>query len=285
MRTNALALVALAPAALGCTGAVASSAEQADAETTASTTAVVIVERTGDDGHGSRAEASARFLRVDARVPADDALRAIGAGLDLPARGTCANIAELAPATGQAAPVVELIDVGAVSLEAAGGETRLVPRQLPDVTDLVSGIVYARAAELALLPADARYIVHVGGGRDLDAFDAVAWAPGDPADVRISGEDVAGLVVANGPVVDLAWTPGGSDDAVYVDVAPGRVRCLLGEAGRDGVERATIPASMLADAGGALVVHRVHRESLPAHGIDSGEIRFDFARSSSYVRR
>src|SRR5580704_19734396 len=98
MRTTALALVTLAPAALGCTGAVASSAEQADAETAASTTAVVIVERTSDDGHGSRAEASARFLRVGARVPADDALRAIGAGLDLPPRGTCASLAELSPA-------------------------------------------------------------------------------------------------------------------------------------------------------------------------------------------
>ena len=284
MRLALITVAVLAPGALGCTGAVAASGEP-DAETTVATSALVIVERTSDDGHGSRAEASARFVRVDARVPTEDALRAIGAGLDLPARGACATVAELAPARGQATPIVELVDVGPVSLEAAGVETRLVPRQLPDVTDLVSGIVYARAAELTLLPSDTRYVVHVGGGRDLDAFDVVAWAPGDPADVRIAGEDFSGVVVASGPAVDLAWTPGKSDDVVYVDVAPGNLRCVLGEAGVDGASRAAVSSSLLADAGGTLVVHRVHRESLTARGIDSGEIRFDFARSVAYVRR
>ena len=46
----------------------------------------------------------------------------------------------------------------------SGHETHLVPRQLPDVTDVVSGVVYARAADSALFPSSARYLVHVSGG-------------------------------------------------------------------------------------------------------------------------
>ena len=253
----------------------------ADAEVATTTNAVVVVERTNTANEGSRAEASAQFVRIAAAASVEDALRAIGASLDLPARGACATLTSLSGGMtrGEPAPFVELVDVGAVSLEAGGVETHLLPRQLPDVTDVVTGVVYARAAEPALLPAAARYTIHVAGGADLGAFDVVAPAPGDPSAVRISGESPLGSVVATGPTVDLAWATDASDDIVYVDIRPNGVRCVFANSGHAAV------STLFFDETGTLVVHRLHREPLRAVGIDSGEVRFDFARSVVYTRR
>ncbi len=269
----------MVPAATGCAGNAMGTAGDAEAATT--TSAVVVVERSVGATEGSRAEASARFVRIAAGASVDDALRAIGAAPELPARGVCASVTSLAGAfaRGEPAPVVELVDVGAVSLEAGGLETRLLPRRLPDVTDVVSGVVYARAAEPALLPAATRYVVHVAGGQDLGAFDVTASAPGDASAVRIAGEESQGNLVASGPTVHLAWAADTSDDLVYVDVRPSGVRCVFGNTGHGAI------STLYFDEAGALVVHRLHREPLHAAGIDSGEVRFDFARSVPYTRR
>jgi hypothetical protein len=278
MRLSWLVQLPFLATALGCAGNVSGAAGDAEAATT--TSAVVVIERTIDATEGSRAEGSARFVRVTTPASVDDALRAIGAALELPRRTPCASVASLAlgASATESAPVVELVDVGAVSLTAGGIETRLLPRQLPDVTDVVSGVVYARAAELTLLPAATRYVVRVAGGSNLGAFEATASAPDDPNEVLIAGEGARGRVVASGPTVDLAWKASSSDDVVYVDVRPSGVRCAFGDVGH-----AAVPALFLAEAG-TLAVHRLHREPLRAPGIDSGEIRFDFARTVAYVR-
>ncbi len=275
---------------MGCTGTVSDPAVAGDAETSTTTSAIVIVERTVDATGGPRAETSARFVRIASRSSTRDALRAIGATVDLPAPATCASIAALAGAGGnspsEAPPVVELLDVGAVSLEANGNETRLVPRQLPDVTDVVSGVVYARAADPVLLPSSTRYVVHVRGGPSLEPFDVAAAAPADPADVRVAGEDAAtGLVVTAGAPIELAGTADATDDALYVEVQPAAFRCTLsGSPSAPGDRaRASVPASLIDDTG-TLVVHRVHRETLVARGLDSAEVRFDFSRSVAYAR-
>jgi hypothetical protein len=279
MRLGWFALLPLLPAAVGCAGNVSGAGGDAEAATT--TSAVVVVERTIDEADGSRAEGSARFVRVQAPASADDALRAIGAALELPARGACASVASLGGRSARSEPmaVVELIDVGAVSLEADGVRTHLSPRQLPDVTDVVSGVVYARATEPTLLPASTRYVVHVAGGQDLGPFHVTATAPGDPTAVRIAGENNQGTILATGPTVDLVWAPDVSDDLVYVDVRPNGVRCVFGNVGHAAV------STLFFDDTGTLVVHRLHREPLHAPGIDSGEIRFDFARVVPYTRR
>jgi hypothetical protein len=277
MRISILALLPLLPATVGC--AVSGTADGVDAEATTTTSAVVAVERSAGSTEGSRAEASARFIRVTSPSSADDALRAIGASIELPARGSCATIASLADAPVAPSPVVELLDVGDVTLQADGAETRLSARQLPDVTDVVNGVVYARATDPSLLPAGTLYAVHVGGGHGLDPIDTTATAPGDPDDVRIAGEDAAGELIATGSTVDISWTPRGADDLVYVDVRPNGVRCVLEGSGHDSV------STMFFDDAGTLVVHRLHREAIAARGIDTGEVRFDFARTVAYVRR
>jgi hypothetical protein len=293
MRFPALVLAPSFVVLAGCAGSIAGP-EGADAETTTTTSAVVAVERTTDttDGAGPRATASARFLRVTTAASSFDALRAIGATLNLPARGACATIGSrtleetgagrdrgsLTETPAAQAPVVELVDVGEVSLSAGGLETRLVARQLPDVTDVVSGVVYARAADPSLLPASARYTLRIAGGQVFGPMQIMATAPADPADIQIAGEN-AGLVLVVSPSVDLSWPADAADDAVYVDVQPASVRCAL-----DRGTHGTVAAALLDDTG-TLVVHRLHREPLRLQGIDSGEVRFDFARTVAYVRR
>jgi hypothetical protein len=279
MRRYWLAIVSVA-GTVGCTGTVAASSLDAEAAAT-TTSAIVVVERTSDPAKGARAEGSARFVRVAAPATVDDALRAIGAALELPAPGTCASVRTLAgeSAPSEVPPSVELVDVGTVSLETNGVETRLMPRQLPDVTDVVSGFVYARAPEPSLLPAAAKYLVHVAGGVGVAPFDAVATAPADPASIRLTGEDERSSVVASSSALELTWTPDASDDVVYVDVRPNGVRCVFGGGGRS-----SLPTALLDDAG-TLLVHRLRREALRVPGTDSGEIRFDFARTVAYTRK
>jgi hypothetical protein len=278
MRRDLSPLLSLVPALVGCAGNVSGSAS--DAEVTTTTSAVVVIERAFDTSEGSRAEGSARFVRVTAPGSVESALRAIGAALELPAPGVCASLAALSGRgeRSESTPAIELVDVGPVSLEVGGVSTHLLPRQLPDITDLVSGIVYARAADPALLPTEADYIIHVAGGRDLPAFQVNARAPEDPGAVRISGETTQGSVTLNGSTLDLSWTPDSTNDLLYVDARPDAVRCVF-----DNTGHAAISTALLGSAG-TVVVHRLHREALRAPGIDSGEVRFDFARAVSYVR-
>jgi hypothetical protein len=280
MRACSPFLLSLLPALAGCAGNVSGSAS--DAETATTTSAVVVVERASDATEGSLASGSARFVRVAAPASVDDALRAIGAFLELPATGTCADLIALSGRNGRTSPVpvVELVDVGAVWLEVGGISTHLLPRQLPDVTDVVSGVVYARAAEPALLAADTGYVIHVAGGRDLAAFQVRASAPEDPSNVRIAGENDSGVVTVAGSMLDFSWSASAdaSNDLLYVDTRPDGIRCVF-----DNVGHAAVPTSLLGNAG-TIVVHRLHRDALRAPGVDSGEVRFDFSRAVGYVR-
>jgi hypothetical protein len=287
MRRGLSSLVVLSLLAAGCEGAI-SNAGTGDAEAT-TTSAVVVVERAVDPPSVARVQASARFVRVPASSAPDDALRAIGASVDLPARGSCAPLGSSTAdvAADGTAPVVELVDVGAVSMEAEGVETLLTARQLPDVTDVVSGIVYARTGDPAVFPAATHYVLHVAGHADLPAFDIAGSAPSDPNDVRFAGEPAAGgpLTVGTGATVDVSWTPDGTADAIYVDVQPASVRCTLGDGEGDAeAAHAGLPASLLG-AEGTLAIHRLHREEVRAAGSLGGEMRFDFARTLRYARR
>jgi hypothetical protein len=293
MRLDPWTALLLSAPILGCTGAVSDPVNAGDAETSTTTSAVVIVERAVGGSGGAtrpdRAETSARFVRVLASSSTRDALRTIGASLDLPPRASCASIAGLASGGDAAvpAPVVELLDVGAVSLETNGSETRLVPRQLPDVTDVVSGVVYARTADPVLFPAGSRYVVRVSGGPDVDPFEVSASAPADPTDVKASGEEgPAGLIVPAGSAVEITWPAEATEDVLYVDVQPAAFRCTLedGSGAPGDRARASVPPALIDDAG-TLVVHRVHREALVARGLESGELRFDFSRTIPYTRR
>jgi len=285
----------LALASAACTGTVAASQDAVDAEAS-SVTAVIAVERTSGVGSagatdGARGEAVARVLRMRAGAVDDDALRMVGAAVDFPTMGSCARAA--AP-TASNSRAVELLDVGAITLEADGVKTNLVARRLPDVADLVSGVVYTtRSSGGEGFPARGRYEVRVAGlDRDVAAFGVEANVVGEPAELRVAGQPAgptgqeaapgSPVSIAPNAPVDLAWTVGATlaFDVVYIDVAaPGgqTTRCLFSDSGR-----ATVPASAFTADDGTLSVHRVHREAFRAPGVDTGELRFDFARVVAY---
>jgi len=292
MRAHDYALPLLCVAGLGCSAPVVTSAE-ADAEASAQATAVVLIERTVSAGDNARAEAVARFLRIHGGAVDEEALRMVGAAIDFPAMGTCASLGAArapVPATG-ATRTVELVNLGAITVEANGARVQMQPRRLPDIVDLVSGVVYStRAPAAEALPADTSYILRASGRPDLDVppFAAVATAPNEPVDLVVAGQDArrpGGLTLAPDGPTEISWGAGGPDDVVYVDVTQSaatglrNTRCLFDDAGR-----AVIAASAFTEGDGTMTVHRLHREAFQARGIDTGEIRFDFARVVSFRR-
>ncbi|MBX3188482.1 MAG: hypothetical protein KF819_15815 [Labilithrix sp.] len=280
-----LALVGLTSfAAMGC--AVSPSADGPDAEATStSAAAVVVVERTSGPGDAIRADAIvARFVRVRQGAVDDQTLRIAGVAQDLPAVGTCsARPDEDAHAAPSAQPRgVDLLDVGPVSFassatSSSSPSTVLLPRAMPDPAGLVSGVFYSARSIEAFAPA-ARLQLRASGGPDLlDGFAVNVAAPREVSDVHAT---------ANGAGVDVAWDATDADlrDVVYVDVLGANAHLVARCATLD-VGHLAIPASALGSfEEGQLAVHRVHRESFRAKGIEPGEVRFDVARVIAYHR-
>jgi hypothetical protein len=294
MRSLSLALPLLCAAGVDCSAQLASPTEP-DAEMSSTTAAVVLVERTVSADESARAEAVARFVRMRSGAVDDDALRMVGAAIEFPTLGTCAALASTQPAASGPARAVQLVDVGTIGIDANGMHTALQARRLPDIVDLVSGVVYStRAPDPDAFPEGAAYILHAAGRPEVDLapFTASATAPREPDELRIAGQDPrtpGGLLLPSDTAATLAWRAGNHDDVVYVDVsqaappnansATSNVRCLFEDAGH-----AVIAATALTSDDGTLTVHRLHRETFQAAGIDAGEIRFDFARTISFRR-
>jgi len=306
---------------MGCSANLAASSEQTDAEASA-VTAIVTVERTAGSGgsEGVRSDIIARFVR--SRAGDEDALRIVGAAIDLPAAGACTRLPAANSAT-KMAHSVELVNVGALSVElppqssgspsASSGsapstsaesrvagpdyQAKLLPRHLPDVVDLVSGVVYTARAEGDAFPARGRYVFHAAGApeQEIAPFTVEATAKGEPGELRIADQAIARrtdpgpIVLSPADSVEITWaqSPDASteDDLIYIDVSArpagtSTVRCSFVDNGR-----ATLAATAFPSDEGTIAVHRVHRESFRAKGIDSGVLRFDFARTSSFRRQ
>ncbi len=320
MRLSLLTVAVVAHGAAACSAPVASTGGDLSHDAAGlSSAAFVVVERTVAADGTTRGSVTARFIKMRSGLLDEPTLRMVGATLDLPETGTCRT----SPLTGSVAAsssleegpgAVDLLDVGALTLEAggeAGPRRTLEARALPDVVDLVSGVLYsarAGAADDEALPARGSYVLRSTGSsldpeRVVPPFSVAATAPGEPGELRIEGQDARapyGVVVGPGAVT-LDWeltADGDPEDLVYVDVlsaggagdrAPD-VRCVFADRGV-----ATVPASAFASAfvrstdgtAGTLVVHRLHRETFqvpagPGHvGIEAGAVRFDFARSTT----
>jgi hypothetical protein len=299
-KNHSFTLPLVCAAAVGCSAPVYSTGEgpmEASIAESAST-AVVLVERIAAGGESTRAEAVARFVRMRSGAVDSEALRMIGAAIDFPALGACALSSDAKGSETTAARALELVDVGTISVEVNGSglSLQLQPRRLPEIVDLVSGVVYSsRAPDPEALPSDATYILRAGGRLGLNAggdefapFAVMARAPGELDELWIGGQDAktaGGLVLPSDTPVDLAWNAGRPEDLVYIDVAQltstgmRNARCLFADVGR-----AVLPSSAIADGEGSLTFHRFHREVFQARGVDTGEIRFDFARVVSLRR-
>jgi hypothetical protein len=288
MRSHLLLTGALA--SLTAVGCVAPGDDRPDAEATSTTaTALVVVERTSGPGDAIRGDAViARFVRVRQGTVDDQALRIAGAAWDLPALGTCSTVQEAQPALQPRS--VDLLDVGVLTVESASARsvnatksTVLLPRTMPDPTGVVSGVFYSARSTEAFTPA-ARLQLHTSGGPDMpEGFRVDVASPHDVADVRVSSSAAGGL--------DVAWEADAmaSDarDVVYVDVLGPSSRLVARCTTLDVGQMAIAPGALGAiepDAQGQISVHRLHRESFRAKGIEPGEIRFDVARVVTFRR-
>jgi hypothetical protein len=296
MRAPFLLLGPLALAVLaGCVSAPGDAT--ADAEVSTPATAIVVVEGFSSN-EGSRTDAVARFVRTRTGAVDDDALRMVGARVEFPAIGGCGPLGSARPAGSRA---ITLLDVGGVTLLAGnGGEpiATLEPRQLPDVADLVSGVVYStagRGGREDAFPSKSAYLLRVDGTAESEVppFVVSVTSPGEPADVRVGGDDGRGgpVSIALGAPVDLRWEAGlpapagDADDLIYVDLsatsAAPSTRCLFLDSGQARLDESDFGAL----GEGTIAVHRLHREAFHARGVEPGEVRFDFARVVTFVRR
>ena len=322
-RGLAFAGLAFGGASIGCSAPVSESLTRDAADLTvrgASSAAVVVVERTVSPDDSARGSIVARFLKMRAGSVDDEALRMVGATLDLPEEGTCAtqlNASEAPAIVSLAVPrAVELLDVGPITVDANGLHTALEARALPDIVDLLSGVVYSsRSVETpsvktpsvnsgSVQSAAGRGLYQLmSGGTDADhpPFTISASAPGEPDELRINALNPrASIELSSSEPIALVWDASGAaaDDVIYVDVAfpaahqdarqgePQSFRCAFADVGS-----ASIPVSafgVVVDAGtttGTMTVHRVHREAFHVSGIESGVLRFDFARTVEFTRR
>ena len=215
-----------------------------------------------------------------------------------PPPATCASLAALARcahagATRRPAPAVELVDVGPVSLEVNGRETRLVPRQLPDVTDVVSGVVYARAADADALSRRQRATSFTSaGGPDVEPVRRLRRRAGRPGRRAHRGRGLR-PAWSSRPVAPHRALVDARRDAttsLFVDVQP------AASAARSDGERSAgastarararaLPASLVRRGGHARRPPGPPRTARPRAGLESGEVRFDFSRSVAYLRR
>lgn len=250
-------------------------------------TAIVVVERTSGPGDAARGDAVvARFVRVRQGTVDDPALRIAGVGTDIPTPGSCFVPPDDAPVI-QHGRSVELLDVGQVvlSTENATKSTVLVPRSMPDPAGVVSGMFYSMHSADAFA-AGSRLSLRSSGGADLlDGFSISVTAPREVTDVAV-GSTSGGL--------DVSWESSdleASDprvrsipDLVYVDVlSPAThvaMRCTGANAGHLLVPQSTIAGI----EEGLLAVHRLHKESFRAKGIEPGEVRFDVAKIVPFRR-
>jgi hypothetical protein len=266
--------------------------EAADVDGAATRAALVTIERVSA-GDGERTEAVARFLRVR-QGELGRAARLLGASVDGPQPGTCT-----VPESGSRAevPAVQLLDVGNVSVTTAAHTSVLRVRRMPEVAELVSGVLYTRTGESGSFPPESRYVIRAEAGGEERIFAIAATAPRELEGVRVAGallgrEQVAVAAVsasgggASWETVELAWEPGAPEDIVFADIESrehGKVaHCAFVDRGRG-----ELPAWAL-DAAGAVAgvrLRRVHREAARAvQSWDEVEVRFEFTRTFQLLR-
>lgn len=275
-RSLVLVGILAAPSLVACAAGGAESSPDPSASQTA--TAVVEVERTSSDFTHNDAVA-ARVVRVKQGVVDDAALRIAGVGDDIPLPGGPCFVPADAPVAIQGRNV-ELLDIGQVTMANDEGAkaTVLGPRVMPDPAGVVSGYFYSARSADAFAPGS-RLALRASGGADLaDGFNVNVSAPRELEGVRAA--------FATDGSLDVAWDASDADpkDVVVADVlAPAphvALRCTATDSGH-----LVVSGGALASIdSGSLGVHRLHKESFKAKGIEPGEVRFDVAKVITFTR-
>lgn len=279
----------------GCSAPVVDEIDEAAEAADASTQVFLLIDRS-DRVQPERApgpahsNVSAKFIRLPASADRASVERVLGARLDLPALGDCAELTppDPAPADFAAAGPIELLDVGDVTLRMGDQAMPLAPRAFPDVGGFVSGVFYTSRDAERDLPPSLAYVLEASGSSEKGPLRVPAEAPAPLELITVEGAPLeSDPLLEEGSSVRLGWTASGSpSDFVYVDLAPASgasrgpgLRCAFGDAG-EGV----IPAEVLAQvASGAesdevsISLHRVRQLAFSTSEVEHGEIRFDLS--------
>jgi hypothetical protein len=269
------ALGALGAVGVGCTGAGPEVA--LDADVASRSEGIVFVERVSD-GSGARVHVGGRFFRSQG-VRTESLPELVGAPPSAAGVG-CTERAAMGDGPDATQAEVQLLDVGAIDARADALAARMAPHRLPDLWNVVSGVVYGLDGEL---PSGAWQFTGAGDPvTQRGAFD-VSGAPPEPiADLRL-GDDP--LPLANGAAaslprrggLSLRWARGSSADRIAVVFeGAGTMSCGARDDGAfdlDGpqVER----VRELLRQGGTVSVHRLRVIPFAMGGIDRASLVFD----------
>lgn len=277
MRLPLLLIAATTSSSLvACVGA-APEATGTEPATSTTATAIIALERTSGPGDATRGDAIiARFVRVRQGAVDDPALRMAGVAEDIPTPGTCVAPSDATPVIQGRS--VELLDVGPVVLTSDSTKsTMLLPRSMPDPAGVVSGVIYSsRSADV--FSSGSPVSLRSAGGQDLaDGFFVSVTAPRDLTDVHVTSLP-SGL--------DVSWDASDADphDVVYVDVLSPAPRIVMRCTGMDAGHLLVPQSSIAGFDEGQLAVHRLHKESFKAKGLEPGEVRFDVAKIVTFHR-
>lgn len=266
-------LVAVA-GALGCTGAGPDATLDADVATR--TEGVVFVERVSEAG-GTRVHVGGRFFRSQG-VSADSLPELVGAPPGGASVG-CAERGAVAEALDSAHAEVQLLDVGAIEARSDTFSARMSPHRLPDLWNVVSGVVYGLDGDL---PLGAWQFSAAGDpATSRGAFDVSGAPPEAIADLRIGEAEVS----SPGSVVSLArrgglavrWSRGAPADRVAVVFeGAGTMSCGARDDGSFDLDPAAADrVRELLRQGGTVAVHRLRTVPFAVSGIDRASLVFD----------
>ncbi len=248
------------------------------------THAVVKLQRTKSTNITVADQANVLFsvLRMPATLDSRSIVRLVGLSASAPDLGQCERLDYAVTPTEATVSVqrVELLDVGDVSLSAAGHSSLLVRQAFPTVTDFISGVVYTKPdLSSAPLPPDTSYTLAARGTLGVSSFKVNVDAPQEPADVMIDGIALSQVArLSREQSARFTWKPGMRGDTIEIEIKnpdrPGDVSCAFDDAAGVGY----MPSDAFVAAGTVrLEFHRLRTTSSSIKGIERTQIEFDYA--------
>lgn len=262
---------------VGCTGAGPDAT--LDAEVSSRSEGIVFVERVNDGGEGGpRVHVGGRFFRSQG-VRADSLPELVGAPPRAAGAG-CTERGAMSEGIDSTQAEVQLLDVGAIDARAEALVARMAPHRLPDLWNVVSGVVYGLDGEL---PAGAWQFTGAGDPNTLRGAFEVSGTPPEPmVDLRF-GDDA--LPVPGGRAVSLSrrggismrWARGAAGDRVAVVFeGAGTLSCSARDDGAFDLEPQHVDrVRELLRQGGTISVHRLRVIPFAMSGVDRASLVLD----------
>lgn len=190
-------------------------------------------------------------------------------------------------AFGEESRHVELLDSGALRIEATGASLTLRPSHFAGLLPFMSGMVYAEAQGATGGDQLGLVAVAADGGEAVGSFAAQASSPQFPRLDRVADQPRGEAVRLPRGSIELRWQPtNDTNDVTFVELlyARGERELVLRCRPRDN-GAFEIPAGLVAEVSAAktLDVVRLRRSFFKASGLDRGELRVTVRERVSLV--